>query len=439
MELFGSIGELKVAMRKAGAVRLYQKSLAPNDNYKNQIYLGGSFSVLNQLPARRPEVQGNGRIMWAELEFFWLGLGGEKIQAPFAKLILYPQYPEVRLSGFLIGCKSGKGHYFDPSKLGRSLGRVLFLGVTAQGHVLGHVTAPGTNLSHQTFEREKADLPLVLKPIPLQDDLDDRQQLLSELTRIHKQGWINSKSLRSDGTIQPCQSPNCIGLTLEAELGVSKNGRPEPDFLGWEIKASLVNGLGRPPTGKPQTLFTPEPNFGFYKSDGVEAFVRKYGYGDKLGREDRINFGGKFSNGVRAKLTNLTLAMDGYNAEKGTIHNPNGGIILIDQLGNVAAGWTFTALIERWSRKHDKAAYISGVKDRDQWRFRYGSDVRLAIGTDFSLFLKAVESGLVYYDPAIKIEGASSLKPRIKRRSQFRIASNKLSELYYSVEHVKLD
>ena len=439
MEHFENLGALKAAMLKAGVIRLYQKSLAPNDNFKNQIYLGGSFSVLNQLPAKRPEVQPNGKTLWAQVDFWWLEKDNGKLHAPQTKLILYPQYPEVRLSGFLAGCTSRRGHYFDPSKLGRTIGRVMFLGVTAKGQIIGHVTAAGSQLSGQTFERLNPEQASLLRQIPLHDNVDDRQQLLLELARIHRLGWIESKSLRADGTFQPCTSSNCVGLTLEAELGVAKNGRPEPDFLGWEIKASLVNRLDRPPTAKPQTLFTPEPTFGFYKSEGVEAFVRKYGYIDRMGREDRLNFGGKFIYGVKASLTNLTLAMDGYNPATGKIENSDGGIVLHDQVGEVAAGWKFSGLLERWSRKHDRAAYVSGMKDPDQWRFRYGNEVRLAVGTDFSLFLKAVHDGLVFYDPGIKIEDASTARPKIKRRSQFRIASNRLSDLYHQVENVNLE
>lgn len=438
MEHFEDIGDLKAAMRQAGVIRLYQKSLAPNDNYKNQIYLGGSFSVLNQLPAKRPEVQENGKTIWAEVDFFWLEKENEKLRAPNTKLILYPQYPEVRLSGFLVGCKSRRGHYFDPGKLGRTVGRVMFLGVTGNGQILGHVTASGSKLSSQTFERQDTKDASLLRPISLYDEFDDRDQLLSELARIHRKGWIESKSLRADGTIQACTSPNCIGFTLEAELGVAKNGRPEPDFLGWEIKASLVDRLDRSPTAKAQTLFTPEPTFGFYKTDGVEAFVRKYGYQDRKGREDRLNFGGKFVRGVKASLTNLTLELVGYNSNSGTIENSGGGIVLLDQFGEVAAGWAFSGLLERWSRKHDRAAYVSGIKNPDLWQFRYGGEVRLAIGTDFSLFLRAVQNGLVYYDPGIKIEDASTSKPKIKRRSQFRIASSRLSELYHQIENVSL-
>ena len=41
----------------------------------------------------------------------------------------------------------------------------------------------------------------------------------------------------------------------------------------------------------------------------------------------------------------------------------------------------------------------------------------------------------MYYDPGIKLENASS-KPVVKRRSQFRIASKHIAELYNSLDEV---
>ena len=50
----------------------------------------------------------------------------------------------------------------------------------------------------------------------------------------------------------------------------------------------------------------------------------------------------------------------------------------------------------------------------------------------FSLFLKQIANGNVYYDPGIKLELAidGGRKQTIKRRSQFRIKSLNLSALY---------
>jgi MvaI/BcnI restriction endonuclease family len=54
--------------------------------------------------------------------------------------------------------------------------------------------------------------------------------------------------------------------------------------------------------------------------------------------------------------------------------------------------------------------------------------------TDFLCFLKAVADRKVYYDPGIKLEGASTGHPTVKRRSQFRIKSPDISMLYVRME-----
>jgi MvaI/BcnI restriction endonuclease family len=435
---FESLAELKLVMQRVGVRRLYVKTLAPNDNSKNQVYLAGGFSVLNQIPTSAPEPQEGNTTLWARMRFVWLHADGSSSVAAGTKLILYPQYPEVRFSGFLQGCKSGPNDLFNPTKLGRTPGRVLFFGVADNDQIFGYVAAADTQVASEVAALKVADDKTTLLQLSLTEQRDSRTILVAELTRIHKLGWIASKGLRSDGTIQPCNAPNCVGYTLEAELGVARNGRSEPDYLGWEIKASQVKNYLRPPTAKAQTLFTPEPNGGFYKTSGPEAFVRKYGYADRQGREDRLNFGGVFRNGVRAELTGLTLALDGYDSAKGKIQDSNGAIVLLDDNQEIALSWSFTSLIALWSRKHGKAAYIPAEKSNEDWHYRYGANVRLATGTDFLLFLKAVQAGAVYYDPGIKVEDASTSAPKLKRRSQFRVGSNGLDALYHSVETVTL-
>lgn len=84
-------------------------NLAANDNSKNQIYLGGSFDVLNIFPVSDIAADDSGD--WkrtrfkTELEFYWLSQEGNSHHAPYSQLILYPRYPEVRFSGFLTGGK----------------------------------------------------------------------------------------------------------------------------------------------------------------------------------------------------------------------------------------------------------------------------------------------------------------------------------------------
>jgi MvaI/BcnI restriction endonuclease family len=59
------------------------------------------------------------------------------------------------------------------------------------------------------------------------------------------------------------------------------------------------------------------------------------------------------------------------------------------------------------------------------------NEAALGTGTDFQFFLSEMAQGHIYYDPGIKMEmGNASSKPEIKRRSQFRIKSLHLPNLY---------
>ena len=57
-------------------------------------------------------------------------------------------------------------------------------------------------------------------------------------------------------------------------------------------------------------------------------------------------------------------------------------------------------------------------------------------GTDTAL--RAFAAGTMYYDPGIKLENASTDKPKPKKRSQFRVASKNIAALYETVEAVEL-
>lgn len=102
------LDRLRSLMRDVGCTALYAKRLAPNDNNKNQPYFAspGELRVFNILPVRtmHPHRNTAGETSFvAEIDFTWLTASGSRHPAPRAKLILYPQYPEVRFSGFLAG------------------------------------------------------------------------------------------------------------------------------------------------------------------------------------------------------------------------------------------------------------------------------------------------------------------------------------------------
>ncbi|HQZ25553.1 MAG TPA: MvaI/BcnI family restriction endonuclease [Flavobacterium sp.] len=250
-------------------------------------------------------------------------------------------------------------------------------------------------------------------------------------------GWINSKRLDGQGNILPCESSNCGGYTLEAELGITPNGYSEPDYLGWEIKQFGVANFARINSAV-ITLMTPEPTHGIYKIEGAETFIRNYGYADKTGREDRMNFGGVHKSGIIHPTTNLEMQLIGFDEESGKIRSTNGRIALVDLKGIETASWSFTSLLLHWNRKHNQACYVPSLSETQVDRkYKYGNNIILGTGTDFQLFLSQMALGNIYYDPGIKMENIST-KPKIKKRSQFRMKSQFLPNLYKKNEIVDI-
>lgn len=433
-----NLSQLKSAFKKQGCQKIYAKTLSPNDNSKNQVYLGGSFDILNIFPLSHIIADSSGD--WkrdrfkASVDFSWLRDDGNLYPAPKAQLILYPKYPEVRFSGFLARCEK------PPSDLMtiRQAGRILFLSSTNQGKIIGYVTSHASSLANEFKELENQDELGVFKIIAVSKQIaNNKEELIKELTRIHGLGWIDSKRLDNKRNVLECKSSNCGGYTLEAELGITPNGYSEPDFLGWEIKQYGVKKF-KLLNSSVITLMTPEPNGGIYKEESVEEFLRTYGYEDQRGREDRINFGGVHRVGEKHKRTELTMNLIGFDLESGKIKNTDGKIALLDSKDNIAASWSFSALLKHWNKKHNQACYIPSLSEKvPKRKYQYGNEILLGIGTDFQLFLGEMTKGNIYYDPGIKMESAST-KPKIKRRSQFRIKSGNLKNLYKTNEIVKL-
>lgn len=452
MDTYGSdvardmtFSKLRAMLKAHGVKRLFVKHLAPNDNSKNQPYFGGDFSSLNVIPTGDIEVyksisakkKKEETIFRAPVVLSWLSPNGEIYPAPNAKLILYPQYPEVRFSGFLQGSNVKMGPWMNPEKEGRSEGRTLILGITNDETVVAYFIPPDFPLAIEISSAEVIKHESVFIELSLSDSVvkDTKQELLEKLLQIHNKGWIRSKRLNSAGIELPCSSSNCGGYTLEAELGITPNGYAEPDYLGWEVKQFGVQSFEKV-MSKIITLMTPEPSGGVYVEKGVEGFLRQFGYEDKLGRPDRINFGGVHKCNTRHPSTGLLLSLDGFNSETGKINDPSGGIILSSECGVIAAKWDFSKLLDHWKVKHNQAVYIPSLTKNTPFKsYFYGSKVMLGEGTDFSMLLNAIYSKAIYYDPGIKMEQAGSAKPKIKRRSQFRIKSESIRKLYtlYSI------
>jgi hypothetical protein len=411
------------------------KRLAPNDNSKNQIYLGGDYKTLNLIPFGDLKEDATGQAnskrtrLKAALELAWISQDGTFEDARGANLILYPKYPEVRLSGMLAGLRNKR-----PSSViaRRESNRWLFLGISTHGKIYSHAENPDGELAAWMEKLSGAcEKHGVFFELPITDG--ERPDLISErLHRIASAGWIRSRRLDGQGQSLPCESENCGGYTLEAELGIRPNGKSDPDFHGWEVKQFAVRDLENP-VGAAITLFTPEPDGGLYKEKGVVEFLQKYGYRNDRVSHERVDFGGIHKFGERHPKTGLTLEIRGWNLFAGKLESMDGGIHLVDANGVSACIWSFTSLINHWKRKHSQAVYVPSMQQSAPRAYRYGFKVLMGKETDFSLVVHAISQKWVYYDPGIKMETLAG-RTTSKRRSQFRVNFRHLTGLYQMSE-----
>jgi hypothetical protein len=425
--------------KDSGCDEVYGKYLAENDNSKNQIYLGGDLKVLNILPSEKifSSDTSVGPSFKARLDFGWLHPDGEVTPAPSTQIILYAQYPEVRLSGFLRGSVKAPNELLNK----RMTGRILLIGVSRK-KVIGLVLKGTDPASKEIKALHPQDASLTLFKIrcfQVSEKNKEKEGIIQALKTVYHAGWINSKQLSEDGRIGPCSAPQCGGFTLEAELGIPKNSKADPDLFGYEVKQYGVKDLNKIGAGR-ITLMTPEPDGGTYRTLGVEVFIRSFGYEDKTGRPDRLNFGGIHKARQVCRATGLSMEIDGFDAEKSRITKAGGSVRLETKDGVDAASWSFANILEHWKHKHANAVYVASENRKNpEWQYRYGNLIKVCNGTDGIKFLTSLAAGKIFYDPGIKLEQAFSDRPRIKRRSQFRVQVGDINSLYEQVEMIDLN
>ncbi len=438
--------------KEIGVRKIVFKALAPNDNSKNQIYLSGNLNEIkwltinNLVPSdSRSHKTNKQKIKYTkELSFVWLDSFGNRLEAPNAKLIYYPQYPEVRLSGFLQGSQVGMNGWMNPEKGGRFENRYLIMGENEEGIVYAYLVVPDAKAASEIqaypqMSTDSAVMEFLESESSSTPTLDSRTLLINELRRIHLKGYIKGKKLNSDMKSLPYSAPNGGGYTLEAELGVIPNGDAKPDFYGWEIKQFGVKTFSDK-YSKALTLLTPEPDGGDYVNNGLEYFIKTYGYPSSR-KADRWDFNGSHRFGCRHQKTYLTLDIDGFDHATRKIIKADGALRFISHKGDEAASWKFSKLMEHWTTKHSKAAYIPTLKNLDsqgQICYQFGNRLKLLEGTSFELFLGAVVEDLLYLDPACKIENISTTKKPQKRRNQFRVKWKHLEKLYVKAADIVL-
>lgn len=408
-------------------------------NSKQQIYVGTDFSQTTRIPSGEliekegtsQKERGVGKaIFQAPVDFSWLSpFDFKPSPAPNAKLIYYPQYPEVRLSGFLSQSPDPPTSLLSINKRGKENRRTLLLGVpgSTSGRVFGLVLPPESLTIDRIVDSTVDDYgPFRIWAL---DRVSGREvTLIGELFDIFIKNPYPAMRLR-DGVRIPYQAPNAPGYTLEALFGISPNGSPMPDHMGWELKALKSQNLAVPPRSGKITLMTPNPDGGAYAEQGPDYVIFNYG---RKTSDLRWDFTGEASVGeARINSQGMYLHLHGFDSETRSVQS-NGAVELVKD-DVVVSSWSFEKILSAWKTKHSRAAYVTYQRDGNEISF--GPWTAIARETSFIHFLGGLAAGAVRYDPGLNKKRDSIGAPwRGKIRHQFRILLSKLPSLYEEFE-----
>ncbi|VWC38261.1 MvaI/BcnI family restriction endonuclease [Burkholderia seminalis] len=455
-----TIDEIKINLIAHGVDVALLKILPKNANDKNQIYIASDFGVLYDLFAMTLSERGEStstkdnpppgrRIPEASFDdFAWVKRDGSLSPAKRVKAIIYPQYPEARLSGFQTtdnAIPSSLSVSF--TKLMNDRKRLLVLGRTAKGACRAMVYL---DIS-ESLEREIAELPSFKRSKvcrQLSVDLGNTQKLVRLLSAVAGKP-LRGCRLDSSGQTLPFTGTQVCGYTLEHALNIVPNAGKDGDLFGIELKTH---------TQLKVTLFTPEPDLGLYAKNFSE-FMIKYGYLDKDGNY-RVT--GIHKANSRSEKSGLTLRLREYRLENdhwiSGPYDPNTSltskmdaveVILEDDDGFVAAGWSLERLMNSWGAKHNETVYIPASKEMNPDPIESGNGYEYVVTfsprvmwchrTSAEQMLKAIHDGVIFLDPAPKLHTSDPSKS--KRRAQWRVNDIRkaASALYAQVEFRDLD
>jgi hypothetical protein len=423
--------------RDLGCDLVLVKVLGRNNNSKQQVWLASHLNELAMLPFGSPRARpgsstkrsDTGAIFHCDVDFSWIGPTGVT-RAPTTKLVYHPQYPEVRLSGFLQGCPTAPSHLMRIEDRGKEEGRVLLMGINQDsGAVYGILVGADAPLAAAMREMhlEKRGI-LMFWPLKGHVAKDPRRLLLAEICGVARGGWFPGQRLTRSGLV-PYRARNGGGYTIEALLGITANSNAAPDRHGHEIKQFGVTSMDRP-RRTAITLFDIVPDGGEFQRLGAGDFIRARGHLNPQLR--RFDFAGVHRLGHTPPRTGARLSIEGYDGEN---LQADGSVGIVANDETVLMSWSFAKLMDHWGRKHALAAYIPS-ENRDVTtaegtirEYRFGQTVYLGTGTDFTFFLDALRDGTVRYDPGMHAP-ATAGDNTIKVRSLFRISSADLSRLY---------
>jgi hypothetical protein len=455
-----SLSQIKSLLLSQGVDAALLKILPKNANDKNQIYIASDFGILYDLFAMTLAERGAStstkdksptgrRIPEAAFDdFSWIKRDGSVVKAKRVKAIIYPQYPEARISGF-----QTVDNTMPPSlsvaftKSSESARRLLVLGRMPNGACRALICFDVS----EALEREVSALPgfersKVCKRLTL--DQGNRQKLERLLADVVGKP-LRGCRLDAHGKTVPFSGTQVCGYTLEHALNIVPNSGKDGDLFGIELKTHTQSKV---------TLFTPEPDLGFYAQD-FAGFMRKYGYADE---EGNYRLTGVHKANVRSPRSGLTLKIKEYRQGDNDVwtafpYDPGTPltakmdaveVVLEDDAGAVAAAWSLERLMNCWGVKHNEAVYIPAQKEnnhdtnekRDGYEYivTFDPNVMWCQKTSAEQMLRAIDDGVIFLDPAPKLHTTDPSKS--KRRAQWRVndVAQAAQALYAHVEFLNL-
>ena len=468
-----SMADIAAALQPFGADLAVLKLLPKNANDKNQVYFSSDYSSLHETYDLTLQERGDStsttksrkvtarKISEAVFnDFRWLRRDGTVVAAKSVKAIVYPQYPEARLSGFeTVENTMPRSLSVSYTTEFPGVPRLLVLGRIPGGACVALMCVDlSTPLIAEIGALPRFGDSRVCKLLTL--DQSSSAKLLARLAGVVSRP-IRGCRLDAFGRTLPFMGTQVCGYTLEHELGIVPNSGMDGDLYGIELKTH---------TQVKVTLFTPEPDFGLYaeRSSGFEEFMRRFGY-ESVAGEYRLT--GVHRAGVRCAKSKLTLRVREYrqqvlpDGEPGWVLLDDGSrkpfpydpstsltakmdaveVVLEDDDGFVAAGWSLERLMNNWGVKHNEAVFLSADRAENPnaedaaagfgYQVTFSPKVIWCRRTSAERLLRAISDGVIFLDPAPKFVPADPSQN--KRRAQWRV--NDISRAVHSLyEHVEI-
>lgn len=454
-----SFQEIEKLLSQFGCETVLIKALTKNNNDKNQVYIHSNPDFLNSIfdltfndrePSTSQKKKGK-RLPIPEARFnafAWIATDGNAHEVAHCKGILYAQYPEVRLSGFL-STTGLMPHSMSITftKEQPETKRYLAIGATSGGKAYALMLVNPSLNFQQSFEKQsyhpdsKACKIITIKQT--QTNSEKLKILLKE--RIANKN-VKGCRLTPEKETVPFTGTQVHGYTLEHELGITTNADKDGDIFGIELKCF---------TNKKLTLFTPEPDGGLY-CKSFEEFMRRYGYSKEavyrftgLYRNNQVNEKSQLKLAVLCSPKDDSNTLLDYDITKPFKHQLNNlQVVLIDEDNYIAASWSITRLFNNWGVKHNEVVYVpatvtdntvrSEIELGFSRRVSFGGEVLWCKKSTLERMIKAIVNGTIFLDPAPKFDPDNPKNN--KRRSQWRINNiyRDAPNLYESVENIIL-